>query len=149
MTLVFLSSPYSHPSAAVMEDRTRIAGDACAWLYREGYLPVSPIVHWHHAAIRNGLPSCANAWIDWNRRWLEAADAVAFLHIDGWENSAGMAMERQWAHEAGIREIWVEPYHGTFRITARDFEAMDPYGPQNHPLPVHTASQAGAARRGT
>lgn len=120
MTRVFLSSPYSHPSPAVMEDRVRIAGDACAWLYHEGYLPMSPIVHWHHVAIRNGLPDNALAWTEWNRRWLEASDALAVLQIEGWQDSTGLAMECSWARSAGIPIVWMEPSENSFAVTRRD-----------------------------
>ena len=113
MTTVFLSSPYSHPDPAVIEDRVRIAGEACAWLHQEGYLPMSPIVHWHHAGIQNGLPTHALAWTEWNRRWVEAAQAIAFLHLDGWRDSTGMAMERQWSE--GRPQATLEPHNGSFR----------------------------------
>jgi len=113
MTRVFLSSPFSHPSAAVREDRVRIAGDACAWLHREGYLPLSPIAHWHQTSIRNGLPDNALEWMDWNRRWLEASDAVVFLHIEGWRDSTGMAMELSWAQDK--QKATLEPHKGSFR----------------------------------
>lgn len=113
MTRVFISSPYSHPDTATREDRVRIAGDACAWLYSEGFLPVSPIVHWHQTVVRNGLPDNALAWTEWNRRWLEASDAVGFLHIDGWQDSTGMAMERAWA--ADKPQATLEQHNGSFR----------------------------------
>lgn len=113
MTTVFLSSPYTHPDPATVAERVRLAGDACAWLYREGYLPMSPIVHWHHATIRNGLPTNALAWRDWNCRWIMASDAVAFLHIPGWQDSQGMAYEREWA--ADLPQATLEPHKGSFR----------------------------------
>ena len=147
MTTVFVSSPYKHPNAAIREDRARAAGDACAWLVRQGYLPMSPIVQWHDAAARNGLPDDAESWRKWNQRWLEKADAVAFLRIDGWQDSDGMAMELEWAKDKP--QAVLEPHNGGFRWVGAgeqerllsgalrrsdDPENVDPYGPQNHPL---------------
>jgi hypothetical protein len=110
---VFVSSPYTHQSPAVMEDRARAAGDACAWLARQGLLPMSPIAHWHLIAGRHLLPTNAAAWADWNRQWVRAADAVIYLHLHGWEDSQGMAMERTWA--AGKPQAAIEPHMGGFR----------------------------------
>lgn len=121
MIRVFVSSPYSHPNPVVMADRARIAGDACAWLWRQGYAAYSPIAHWHEISLRNGLPTNANAWIDLNRRELAASDAVAFLSIEGWQDSAGMAMEREWA--ADMTQAVLEPHRGAFRVVSG---AMEP-----------------------
>lgn len=102
---LFLSSPYSHPNDAIREDRVRVAGDACAWLYRQGYLPMSPIVHWHHIALRNDLPTEAMAWTEWNRQWMYASDATVVLELYGWRDSQGIAMEVAWAEQAG-KPVW-------------------------------------------
>jgi hypothetical protein len=98
-----------------MAERARIAGDAAAWLWREGYAAYSPIAHWHEIAIRNGLPTNANAWIDLNRREMVASDAVAFLHLDGWRDSAGMAMEKEWASD--MQQAVMDPRDGAFVVT--------------------------------
>lgn len=113
---IFVSSPYSHPSPAVMEDRVRAAEDACAWLLGEGYLPYSPIAHWHRTSFRNGLPTNANAWIELNYFELKLSDAIAFLELDGWRDSHGMAMERQWAGEMGMPFNWIVPRDGSFAV---------------------------------
>lgn len=113
MTTVFLSSPYTHPDPDVVAERVRRTGEAFAWLFRQGYFPMSPILQCHPVAIREGLPTNANAWCDWNRGWIMASDAVAFLHIDGWQNSQGMGYERQWA--AGMPQATLEPHNGSFR----------------------------------
>ena len=116
MIRVFLSSPYSHPNPAIMEDRARMAEDACAWLTGEGYLPLSPIAMWHRSAARNNMPTNANAWMGWNRAWLGASDAVAHLMLEGWEDSAGMAMERAWADEADMPQARIGPWMNSFRV---------------------------------
>jgi hypothetical protein len=114
MIRVFVSSPYSHSEPFVMAERASIAGDAAAWLWREGYAAYSPIAHWHEISLRNGLPTNANAWIELNRRELAASDAVAFLHLPGWQDSAGMAMEREWA--ADLPQAVIEPRDGSFAV---------------------------------
>jgi hypothetical protein len=98
-----------------MAERADIAGDACAWLWQQGYAAYSPIAHWHEIAMRRNLPTNANAWIDLNKRELAASDAVAFLHLDGWRDSAGMAMEREWA--ADLPQAVIEPRAGSFVVT--------------------------------
>ena len=102
MNTIFLSSPYSSPDPAIVAERVRLTGDCAAWLHRAGYLPMSPIVHWHDLATRHGLPGNAEAWINWNRAWVRASDALVCLHLDGWENSVGMAMECEWARDISL-----------------------------------------------
>lgn len=115
MKTIFLSSPYMHPDPEEMNMRALIAGNACAWLVREGYLPMSPIAHWHGPSYRNNLPRHAAAWRDWNRRWLEAADMVAMLRVPGWRDSLGMAEEMDWAKRAGKPVAVIELADGEFR----------------------------------
>ena len=83
---VFLSSPYSHPNESISEDRVTAAGNACVWLYRQGYQPMSPIAHWHRIAQRHDLPTEAMAWTDWNRQWVYASDAVVVLELNGFHH---------------------------------------------------------------
>lgn len=126
MIRVFISSPYSHPDPAIMADRVTLAGNACAWLWTEGYAPYSPIAHWHQIAANNSLPTCANAWIDLNRTELAISDAVAFLHLDGWRDSAGMAMERKWA--ADKPQATLQPVEGGFEVVRGALEPNGPHG---------------------
>ena len=106
MIKIYVAAPYSSPTLAILEDRVRAVGDACAWLLAEGYLPMSPVAHWHVPARRNDLPTQALAWIEWNRAWLHAADALAVLRINGWRDSQGVALEMKWAQEA-CQPIWM------------------------------------------
>ena len=126
MIRVFLSSPYSSPLPSIMRERADIAGDACAWLWQQGYAAYSPIAHWHGIAVRRNLPTNANAWIDLNKRELAASDAVAFLHLDGWRDSAGMAMEREWARN--LPQAVIEPRDGSFAVVQGQLWSDDPHG---------------------
>ena len=105
MTKIYVAAPFSSPTLAIVEDRVRAVGDACAWLLAEGYLPMSPVAHWHVPARRNDLPTQALAWIEWNRAWLHASDALAVLCINGWQDSQGVGLEMKWAQEAG-KPVW-------------------------------------------
>jgi hypothetical protein len=118
MTTVFISSPYSHPDADVLEARTRAAGDLAAYLWRErGMLAFSPIAHWHEIGRRNHLPGHAKAWAAWNRQFVRMCDLVHVLCIDGWDASIGVAMEIEWAHDFNIPVIYVIPNDDGYRFS--------------------------------
>lgn len=91
--MIYVASPYSHPSEAVRERRFRSTCAFCAEHAREGLFIYSPIVHWHYIALNWDLPT---DWGFWRRQcfeMLEKADELWILCLPGWFDSKGVTAE--------------------------------------------------------
>jgi len=108
--MIYLASPYSHPSADLREERYLTAMKFVVHYASLGLPVYSPVVHWHEAAKRFALPTSAKFWERQNKHMLQLASCLAVLELDGWEGSAGVQQELEWAQESGIPIINVDPY---------------------------------------
>lgn len=98
----YLASPYTHANPAIMHTRWRCALHATAALICKGEFIYSPIVHCHELAQAHKLPRDFKFWKKYNFTMLEKADMLLILRIDGWEQSKGIAAEKEFAEELGI-----------------------------------------------
>jgi len=98
--MIYLASPYTHPDAAVREQRFRAACQATAALVRQGIVVFAPIVH-SHPLVEHGLPTSWSFWSNQDRRFLELCDELVVLMLDGWRESRGVQEEIQIARELG------------------------------------------------
>jgi len=92
-----------------MAERVRQADAYAVLLLEQGFVPYSPLSHWHRAAQAQNLPTNANFWVEANRTMLMQCDSLHVLKLDGWRDSPGVAMEISWAHEFEMPIYWVEP----------------------------------------
>ena len=106
--MIYLASPYSHPDAAVREQRYRAACRAAAALLRAGEPAISPIAH-SHPLVELGLPADWTFWQRFDRDLLARCDAVVVLTLDGWETSVGVREEVRIAQELGKPVRYVAP----------------------------------------
>lgn len=90
--LTYLASPYSHPDAAVRQQRFEAACRVAAALIRRGHVVFSPIAHSHSIA-QHGLPVDWGFWERHDRRLLAACDELWVLKLDGWQHSRGVQAE--------------------------------------------------------
>jgi nucleoside 2-deoxyribosyltransferase len=104
---VYVAHPYTGRERYAYET----AQDFCAYAWRRGWHPYSPIAQWHPVATRFGLPMDAASWADLNARELRMSDAVAVLMLTGWQTSVGVAMELGWAEVEGKPVRWFERTH--------------------------------------
>ena len=100
--MIYLASPYTSPQIGLVEFRVAETRRFSAWLWSNGYMPVSPILHWHEAATLHSLPTDAAAWTRWNRDLIRRCDGVHLLCLPGWRESVGVAMELEWARVMGL-----------------------------------------------
>ncbi|MBS0210422.1 MAG: DUF1937 family protein [Planctomycetes bacterium] len=106
--MIYLASPYSHPSTAVRERRFEEACRAAATLLRSGLVVFSPIVHSHPIA-GLGLPTNWEFWSQIDRAYLARCDVLAVLTLAGWQDSVGVQAEIAFARELGLPTVYVAP----------------------------------------
>ena len=106
--LVYLATPYSHPDAAVREQRfrevNRVAGD----MMRRGEHVFSPISHAHPIALTGDLPMGWDFWQAYDRAILRACGKLAVLMQNGWQDSVGVQAEIAIAREMGLPVEFIE-----------------------------------------
>jgi hypothetical protein len=92
-TLAYLATPYSlYPGGlwAAFFAAAQLAGN----LLRAGIKVYSPITHSHPIAIHAGLdPLDHDLWLDFDRMMMERCDVLIVAHLEGWEQSKGIALE--------------------------------------------------------
>jgi len=100
--VIYLASPYSHPSRSMRSYRFLQACRAAARLMRKGHVVFSPIAHSHPVARYGGLDEMDGAlWQQQDAPMLALAHEVWVLMIEGWRESRGIQAEIAWAVEHG------------------------------------------------
>lgn len=97
------------PREAVRIERYRAAVRATWALTRQGHIVFSPIVHSHPLA-EHGLPGDWPFWERIDRAFLERADELLVLQLDGWRESVGVGREIAIATELGKPVGFIEAW---------------------------------------
>ena len=112
---IYLACPYSHPDKAVREHRFHIANKAAAKLIGRGHIVFSPISHSH--PIANEMDNhLSKIWLEQDRAFVEWADCLAIVDIDGWKESSGIAEEFKWMAAAGKPTYFLNYFLGEYTI---------------------------------
>ena len=106
--LVYLASPYSHPSPEVRHQRFEAACNHAARMMRDGLFVFSPIAHTHPIALHGGLPLGFDYWREYDERMLSACDELQVLMLAGWKESVGVNAEIAMATARGMAITYVE-----------------------------------------
>jgi len=106
--VIYLASPYSHPDAAVRQQRFHDACRATAALLHAGHVVFSPVVQ-SHPLVAYGLPGDWAFWERVDREHLERCDDVVVLMLDGWRESVGVQAEIRLATAFGKEVHYVAP----------------------------------------
>ena len=107
--IVYLASPYSHTDPAVMRWRYEQAVAAAAALMRQGCVVFSPIAHSHAIGLQMGTETDHDFWLGQDLPWLERADRLSVLCLDGWAASRGVEAEIKEAKHLGVEIGYVQP----------------------------------------
>jgi hypothetical protein len=103
--LAYLATPYTRYPAgiyAAFADAAKLA----ARLILAGVKVYSPIAHTHPLAIHGNLdPLDLAIWIPFDEAMMERADVLIVAHMEGWEESKGIAHEIR-HFEAGGKPIY-------------------------------------------
>lgn len=107
--MIYIASPYSHPTQLVMEERVREAFKYAARLKEQGRICFSPVVYGHQFYLAGVRGHTHYDWLEFNERILEACSEVHVLMLHGYENSLGVAHEVQFAKDRKIPHLYVMP----------------------------------------
>jgi len=106
--VIYLASPYSHPDAAVRDERFHAVCCSVVALLDTGVSVFSPIAH-SHALVAHGLPTDWSFWEAVDRDHLLRCDELVVLMLDGWRESVGVAAELRIAAELGKPVRYLAP----------------------------------------
>jgi hypothetical protein len=107
---IYLACPYSHPDPTVREKRFRSANHYAAYLLRQGHIVFSPLSHSHPIAVQCGLPETDfEFWQAFSFAFVDWAEVIHVLMLDGWDTSIGVEAETRRAVEHGKLIEYVRP----------------------------------------
>jgi hypothetical protein len=103
----YLASPYTHSDPEVVLSRYDDTLLAVSTLARLNIHVISPIILWHQAAITHSLPTSHHFWQSFNESLLTRCSSLILLQLDGWQSSAGIAHELNFAaaHQLPITHL--------------------------------------------
>lgn len=107
--LLYLCTPYTKYPAGL--DRAFIdAAILCSRLLEAGVVCYSPVVHTHPIAHFGEINKTDHDyWLAVDSIFLERCDAVLIATMPTWEDSVGIAQERNMAREAGMPAFFIDP----------------------------------------
>lgn len=101
MTISYLATPYSKYADGIenaFRDAARLAGA----LLKTGVNVYSPICHTHPIAIYGRIDPLDHAiWLPFDQLMMDRCDNLIVAHMDGWEESKGVAYEIEYFRKAG------------------------------------------------
>jgi len=116
--LAYLATPYTkyHKGIdAAFEDAAKLA----ARLLCTGIKVYSPIAHTHPLAIHGGLdPLDHSIWMPFDKAMMERSDVLIVAHMEGWQDSFGVAQEIEIFTRAGKPVYDLDP--ASLRMTRRE-----------------------------
>ena len=89
--LIYLASPFAHPSSAVRDARLEAVRHVCGKMIDEGRIVLSPLVYAGELAQRGF--HAPQGWYAWDLQFLARADELLVLQLPGWEHSKGVLVE--------------------------------------------------------
>lgn len=115
--LYYLATPYSKYAGGIdkaFEDAAALA----AGLMASGLKVYSPIAHTHPLAIHGQLdPLDHSIWLPFDEVMMQRCDCLLVAHMDGWQDSFGIAHEIDWFAKANKPVFDLDPV--TMQIVER------------------------------
>ena len=106
--MTYLCSPYSHPEAAVREQRFHQICAIAGELMQRGIVVFSPIAHSHPIACQTELPEGWDFWRRFCTEFVCISNAMIVAKMDGWQESVGVQAEIALAEEFCIPIEYLE-----------------------------------------
>ena len=110
MSFTYLASPYTHASRIVRQQRYEAVVRAAAQLMLDGQVVFSPIAH-SHPVETLGMPAPQSGafWMKQDLALLRHADRLLILALPGYEDSAGIKQEIEFALSKNIPVELLQP----------------------------------------
>ncbi len=124
MPILYLASPYSHPSALRRNDRVAQASLVAGYFMQLGFTIYSPITHGHRIAgtLPQSLKDSHEFWMSQCLPILGLSDALLLLPLHGWRESQGLQRELAYCKENRIPVFLLNnPDYFAFDSTLCDF----------------------------
>ena len=106
--MIYLATPYSHPSPEIREIRFKQACILAGQLIQEGHRVFSPIVAYHPIATYFDLPGDFEYWKRVDEIHMGSCTIVYVAKFVGWDDSKGIAYEIDLAPTLKIPVFYVE-----------------------------------------
>jgi nucleoside 2-deoxyribosyltransferase len=101
-SLCYLATPYSKYLGGHLERAFVDASKIAAQLLRAGIKVYSPIAHTHPLAVYGNIdPLDHSIWLPFDEAMMEAANILIVAHMDGWQDSKGIAHEIAFFEQRG------------------------------------------------
>jgi hypothetical protein len=109
--IIYLATPYSHPSAAAREERFRISCQVAAWVMAQGHTVFCPIAHSHPIAayLPEELLMDHQFWMRQDLPLLLHSSELWVYPHDAADVSRGVAREIAHAASHGIPIRYIAP----------------------------------------
>ena len=98
--IVYLAQPYSHPEAAIRQQRFEAAVAIAKRLMARGISPLSPIAHSHFMDTEPHAPF--EVYQEMDEAMIRVCDEMWIYADSGWQESRGVTSERRYAERLGI-----------------------------------------------
>jgi len=117
--MIYIACPYTHPEFHMREKRYEEVTAYTAWLMQQKLDAFSPISYGHQFALRGDAQTDHEWWMTFNEQLLMASREMHILMLDGWDTSAGVAHEIEFANRYHIPihyivkfgQIWTEAFY--------------------------------------
>lgn len=109
MIKIYLASPYSDPDEKVRLQRFHNANRQAGRLMLHGHIVFSPISHSHPIALTMDPERVCDhdLWMKQDIPFLEWADQLWIMAVDGWNTSRGVRREIDKAEELSMPIKWI------------------------------------------
>lgn len=105
----YLASPYTHTSANKRAERAYDVQNVSARLLSKRINVYSPIWATHEAACDHALPTDHLFWLEFNKVFIDPAAGMVVVMLDGWQSSAGIRQEIEYARQCGKPVYFLDP----------------------------------------
>ena len=115
MRKIFLSCPYSHADAEVVEQRFRACNEVAATIVRAGHVVFSQVSMSHPINLclaELDRAAIGRLWAPVDAFYMDHLEELIVLDLPGWRDSAGIRREMEFFEAGGQRvSLWSEVEH--------------------------------------
>lgn len=135
--LCYLATPYSKYEGGDLDLAFRDAARLAAELLKVGIKVYSPIAHTHPLAVYGDVdPMDHDIWLPFDEAMMKASDVLIVAHMNGWQESRGIAHEIEFFDKADKPIFDLDPRSLTMsrrrKLTREMFPASPPAGGRQH-----------------